>query len=41
MHGLDSLVQVYRGISHSDSVTVVPPFYFYIKVAGRGKDRWL
>jgi hypothetical protein len=29
------------GISHSDSVTVVPSFYFYFRVAGRGKDRWL
>jgi hypothetical protein len=28
-------------ISHSDSVTVVPSFYFYFRVAGRGKDRWL
>jgi hypothetical protein len=35
------LVQVYSGISHSDSVTVVPSFYFYFRVAGRGKDRWL
>jgi hypothetical protein len=33
-------LQVY-GISHSDSVTVVPSFYFYFRVAGRGKDRWL
>ena len=41
MHGLDLLVQVYSGISHSDSVTVVPSFYFYFRVAGRGKDRWL
>jgi hypothetical protein len=37
----DLLVQVYSGISHSDSVTVVPSFYFYFRVAGRGKDRWL
>ena len=29
------------GISHSDSVTVVPSFYFYFRVARRGKDRWL
>jgi hypothetical protein len=35
------LVQVYSGISHSDSVTVVPSFYFYFRVAGRGKDKWL
>jgi hypothetical protein len=41
MHGSDLLVQVYNGISHSDSVTVVPSFYFYFRVAGRGKDRWL
>jgi hypothetical protein len=37
----DLLVQVYSGISHSDSVTVVPSFYFYFKVARQGKDRWL
>jgi hypothetical protein len=41
MHGSNLLVQVYNGISHSDSVTVVPSFYFYFRVAGRGKDRWL
>jgi hypothetical protein len=41
LHGSDLLVQVYSGISHSDSVTVVPSFYFYFRVAGRGKDRWL
>ena len=41
MRGSDLLVQVYSGISHSDSVTVVPSFYFYFKVAGRDKDRWL
>jgi hypothetical protein len=41
MHGSDLLVQVYSGISHSDSVTVVPSFYFYFRVAGQGKDRWL
>jgi hypothetical protein len=41
MHGLDLLVQVYNSISHSDSVTVVPSFYFYFMVAGWGKDRWL
>jgi hypothetical protein len=41
MHGSDLLVQVYSGISHSDSVTVVPSFYFYFRVEGRGKDRWL
>jgi hypothetical protein len=41
MHGSYLLVQVYNGISHSDSVTVVPSFYFYMRVAGWGKDRWL
>jgi hypothetical protein len=39
VHGL--LVQVYNGISHSDSVIVVPSFYFYFRAVGRGKDRWL
>ena len=33
-HGSDLLVQVYNGISHSDSVTVVPSFYFYFRVVG-------
>jgi hypothetical protein len=41
MHGSDLLVHVYNGISHSDSLTMVPSFYFYSRVAGRGKDRWL
>ena len=41
MHGSDLLVQVYNGISHNDSVTMVPSFYFYVKVVGRVKDRWL
>jgi hypothetical protein len=41
MHGSNLLVHVYNGISHSDSMTVVPSFYFYFRVAGRGKDRWL
>jgi hypothetical protein len=41
MHGSDSLVQVYNGISHCDSVTMVASFYFYFRVAGRGKDKWL
>ena len=41
MHGSDLLVQVYSGISHSDSVTVVPSFYLYFRVMGRGKDMWL
>ena len=41
MHGSGLLVHVYSGISHSDSVTVVPSFYFYFRAVGRGKDRWL
>ena len=41
MHGSDLLVQVYNGISHSDSVTVVPSFYFYFRVVGQGKEKWL
>jgi hypothetical protein len=41
MHGSGLLVHVYNGISHSDSVTVVPSFYFYFRVVGWGKDRWL
>ena len=41
MHGSVLLVHVYSSISHSDSVTVVPSFYFYFRVAGRGKDKWL
>jgi hypothetical protein len=41
MHGSDLLVQVYGGISHSDSVTMVPSFYLYFRVVGRGKDGWL
>ena len=36
-----SLVHFYSGISHSDSVAVIPSFYFYFKVARRGKDKWL
>jgi hypothetical protein len=39
MHGLDLLVQVYNGISHIDSVKVVPSFYFYFRVAGMGKGQ--
>jgi hypothetical protein len=41
MHGTNLLVQVYYNISHSDIVTMVPSFYFYFRVVGRGKDRWL
>jgi hypothetical protein len=51
MHGLGALVQVVwcrligtglqLSISHSDSVTMVPSFYFYVRAVGRGKDRWL
>jgi hypothetical protein len=32
---------VYSSISHSDSVTVVPSFYLYVREVGQGKDRWL
>jgi hypothetical protein len=35
------LIQLYSGISHSDSVTVVSSFYFYVRAVGWGKDRWL
>ena len=41
MHGLGLLVQVYSGISHSDSVIVVSSFYLYFRVARWGKDVWL
>jgi hypothetical protein len=41
LFGAGLLVQVYNNISHSDSVTVVPSFYLYIRAVGRGKDRWL
>jgi hypothetical protein len=41
MHGSGLLVHVYSDISHSDSVTVVPSFYFYFRAVGWGKDRWL
>jgi hypothetical protein len=41
MHGLGLLVLIYNGISHSDSVTLVPSFYFYFMEFGWGKDRWL
>jgi hypothetical protein len=41
MHGSGLLVQVYSRIYHSDSVKVVPSLYFYFRVVGRGKDRWL
>ena len=40
MHGSNLLVHFYSDIFHSDSVTVVPSFYFYFRVEGRGKDRW-
>jgi hypothetical protein len=39
--GTGCLVQVYSSISHSDSVTVVPSFYLYVRAVGRGKDKWL
>jgi hypothetical protein len=41
MHGSSLLVQVYNGIYHIDSVTVVSSFYFYFRVVGQGKDMWL
>ena len=41
MHGLGLLVHVYNNIYDSDSVTVVPSFYFYSREVRRGKDRWL
>jgi hypothetical protein len=41
MHGSDLLVHVYNGIYHSDRLTMVPSFYFYFRVAGSGKERWL
>jgi hypothetical protein len=34
-------VEVYNSISHSDSVAMVPSFYFYIRAVGRGKGWWL
>jgi hypothetical protein len=30
-----------QSISHSDSVTVVPSFYLYVRAVGWGKDMWL
>jgi hypothetical protein len=39
MHGSGLLVQVYNGISHSDSVTVVPSFYFYFRAVGQGQGQ--
>ena len=41
MHGSDLLVQDYSDIYHSDKLTLVPSFYFYLRVVGWGKDRWL
>jgi hypothetical protein len=41
MHGSGLLVHVYNNISHSDSVTFIPSFYFYFRAVGQGKDRWL
>jgi hypothetical protein len=41
LFGEGLLVHVYNNISHSDSVTVFPSFYLYIRVVGRGKDKWL
>ena len=41
LFGAGLLVQVYNSISQSDSVTVVPSFYLYVKEVGWGKDKWL
>jgi hypothetical protein len=41
MHCSGLLVHVYIDISHSDSGTMVPSFYFYFKAVRWGKDRWL
>jgi hypothetical protein len=41
LFGVGLLVQVYKSISQSDSVTMVPSFYLYVRVVGQGKDRWL
>ena len=41
LFGACYLVQVYNSISHTDSVTMVPSFYFYFRTVGLGKDRWL
>jgi hypothetical protein len=41
MHGSYLLVHVYSDIFHSDRLTLVPSFYFYFRVVGWGKDRWL
>ena len=38
LFGAGRLVKVYISISHNDSVTLVPSFYFYFMVAGRGKE---
>ena len=35
------LIQLYNSISNSDRLTMVPSFYFYFRVAGWGKDKWL
>jgi hypothetical protein len=41
LFGACLLVQVYNSISHNDSVTMVPSFYLYVRVVGRGNDKWL
>ena len=41
LYGSGLLVHVYNDISHGDSVTVVPSFYLYVRVVGRGKETWL
>ena len=38
--GASLMVQVYNNISHNDSVTMVPSFYFYVRAVGWGKDKW-
>jgi hypothetical protein len=37
LFGAGLLVQVYNSISHSDSVTVDPSFYFYVRAVGRAR----
>jgi hypothetical protein len=41
LFGACLLVHVYISISQSDSVTMVPSLYLYVREVGRGKDRWL
>jgi hypothetical protein len=39
MHGSGLLVQVYNDISNSDSVIVVPSFYFYFRAGWMGQGQ--